>query len=93
MSLLLDLAIILYAVNAVLFAALALVYGRTAVSTRAKYAIGLFIFATLLLVHSAGTSLAYLFLSPYFGDEAVPFMLVMGGVELVGVSALVKITI
>ena len=88
-----DLAIVLYTINAVLFAALALIYGRTAVSTRAKYAVGLCIFATLLLVHSAGTSLAYLLLGSYFGDEAVPFMAAMGGVELVGVSALVKITI
>ena len=93
MTPLLTLSILLYAVNAVLFAALAYVYGKTAVSTRAKYPLGLFIFSVLLLIHSAGTAAAYFFMAPYFLDDVVPFMSVMGGVELVGVSALLKITL
>jgi hypothetical protein len=93
MTPLLAVAILLYVVNAALFAVLAYVYGRTALSTRAKYPLGLFIFSVLLLIHSVGTAAAYLFLSPYFLDEAVPFMSIMGGVELVGVSALLKITL
>ncbi|HYB45535.1 MAG TPA: hypothetical protein VEC92_03325 [Nitrososphaerales archaeon] len=93
MTPLLGLAIILYCVNAVLFGALAYFYGRTALSTRARYPLGLFVFALLLLIHSVGTAGAYLFLGPYFGEEAVPFMSVMGGIELVGVSALLRITL
>ena len=93
MSLLLSLATVLYAVNAVLFASLAYAYGRTALSTRARYPVGLFVFSVLLLVHSAGTAAAYLFLSPYFGDEAVPYMTVMGTLELVGVAVLARITL
>ena len=89
----LTLAIGLYVVNALLFGWLAYVYGRTAISTRAKYPSGLFIFSLLLLLHSAGTAAAYLFLGPYFGDEAVPYMSVMGSLELVGVLALLRITI
>jgi hypothetical protein len=90
---LLDLSIILYAVNAFLLTGLAYVYGRTAISTRASYPLGLFIFALLLLIHSAGTAAAYFFLGPYFGDEAVPFMSIMAGVELVGLTALLRITL
>ena len=93
MTPLLGLAIVIYCVNAVLFGALAYFYGRTALSTRARYPLGLFVFALLLLLHSAGTAGAYLFLGPYFGDEAVPFMSIMGGIELVGVSALLRITL
>ena len=76
-----------------LFAFLAFVYGRTALSTRAKYAAGLFIFSILLLAQSLGTAAAYLFLGAYFGDEAVPFMAVMGAFELVGVVALLRVTL
>jgi hypothetical protein len=90
---LLTLAIALYSVNAVLLTFLAFVYGRTALSTRAKYPLGLFVFSVLLLLHSAGTAAAYLFLGPYFGDEAVPYMAVMGSFELVGVLALLRITL
>ena len=93
MTPLLGLAVVIYCVNAVLFGALAFFYGRTALSTRAKYPLGLFVFALLLLVHSAGTAAAYLTLGPYFGEEAVPFMSIMGAVELVGVSALLRITL
>jgi hypothetical protein len=90
---LLTLAIMLYSVNAVLFAFIAFVYGRTALSTRAKYPLGLFIFSVLLLLHSAGTAAAYFFLGSYFLDEAVPYMAVMGSFELVGVVALLRITL
>jgi len=93
MTPLLGLAVLLYCVNAVLFAALAFFYGKTALSTRAAYPVGLLVFSLLLFIHSAGTAAAYLFLGPYFGEEAVPFMSVMGGVELVGVAALLKITL
>ena len=93
MSFLLSVAILLYAVNAVLFGFLAIVYGRTALSTRANYAIGLFVFSVLLLAHSAGTAAAYLFLGEYIGSEAVPFMVGMGSLELIGVLALLRITL
>ncbi len=92
MTPLLTLAIVLYTTNAVLFGFLAYVYGKTALSTRAKYPVGLFVFSILLLLHSAGTAAAYFFLGPYFGDEAVPYMSVMGSLELVGVLALLRIT-
>ena len=93
MTPLLTLAIVLYGVNAALFAFLAYAYGKTAVSTRARYPLGLFVFSVLLLLHSAGTAGAYLFLGPYFGEEAVPYMSIMASFELVGAAALVKITL
>jgi hypothetical protein len=93
MSPLLSLAIVLYAINAVLLAVLVYVYGRTALSTKARYPLGLFIFSILLLFHSAGTAAGYLFFSPYFGEEAVPFMTMMAPLELVGVVALLRITV
>ena len=83
----------MYVVNAILFAFLAYVYGKTAISTRARYPLGLLIFSVLLLLHSAGTAGAYLFLGPYFGDEAVPYMSVMASFELVGAAVLAKITL
>jgi len=93
MSALLSLAVVLYGVNGALFAFLAYVYGKTALSTRAKYPTGLFVFSLLLLAHSIGTAAAYLFMGQYFGDEAVPFMALMGTFELFGVIALLRITL
>ncbi len=92
MTPLLTLAIVLYSLNAVLFGFLAYVYGKTALSTRAKYATGLFIFSLLLLVQSAGTAAAYVSFSSYF-DDASPYMSIMGSFEFVGVLALLRITL
>lgn len=88
----LELAILLYSVNAVLFGSLAYVYGKTALSTKAKYPIGLFVFSILLLLQSAGTATFYLTLGEYFQPDAVPYMSVMGSIELVGVITLLMIT-
>lgn len=92
MSLLLEIAIGLYAVNAMLFGFLAYTYGRTALSTKAKYPIGLFLFSALLLVHSAGTALAYVMFGGYFDPDVVPYMSTMATFEFVGVLALLRIT-
>ncbi len=92
MTPLLTLAIALYSANAVLFAFLAYVYGKTAISTRAKYATGLFIFSLLLLAQTAGTAATYLSFSTYLADAA-PYMSLMGSVEMVGVLVLLRITL
>jgi hypothetical protein len=89
---LLTLAIALYSINAIFFAFLAFTYGRTALSTKAKYPLGLFVFSVLLLAHSAGTAFTYVSFSDYL-DDASPFMSIMAAMELVGVGVLAKITL
>jgi hypothetical protein len=93
MELLFDLAILFAGTNSILLALLATVYGRTAVRTGAAYPVGLFVFSILLLLQSAGTAVGYLLNAPYLGDEAYPFMSIVGGFELVGLLALVRITV
>ena len=93
MTWMLTLAIALYGINSVLLAVLAYVYGRTALSTKAKYPLGLFIFSILLLLHSVGTAGAYLLFNDYFGAEVQPFMSLMASFELVGVVAMIRITL
>ena len=93
MQLTLSLAILLYVVNSILLTILAAIYGRTSLRTRAAYPVGLFFFATLLLVHSAGTAIGYFVNAPYFGDEALPFMSTVGVFELAGLLFFVKTTL
>lgn len=93
MDLLLAFAVALYGVNAILFGALAYVYGRTALRTHAAYPLGLFIFSILLLGHALGTALGYTLLTAYIASEAYPFMSAMGAFEFVGAVALLRITL
>ncbi len=90
---LLALAIGIYGLVSMLLAFLAYTYAKTAISTRAAYPLGLLVFSLLLLVHSAGTALGYVFFSEYIGDAAFPFMFGMAAVELAGVVALLRITL
>jgi hypothetical protein len=76
-----------------MFGILAFFYGKTALSTRANYATGLLIFSLLLLAQSVGTASAYLFLGEYFGNYALPYMALMGSLELLGALALLRITL
>ena len=93
MTPLLTLAVVLYSVDAVLFGYLAYVYGRTALSTRARYPTGLLIFSFLLLLQSAGTAASYVMFGPYLGEEAFPSMFTMATFEFVGVLALLRTTL
>lgn len=88
----LTLAIVLYSVNAIFFAFLAFIYGRTALSTHAKYPLGLFVFSVLLLIQCAGTAAAYVSFSDYL-SSAAPYWSVMAASELVGVGVLARITL
>jgi hypothetical protein len=93
LELLFGLAILFAGINTILLALLATVYAKTALRTRAGYPLGLLIFSLLLLFQSAGTALGYIWSAPYLGDEAYPFMSIVGAFELVGLLALVRITI
>ena len=93
MSLLLTAAVTMYLVDAVLFGSLAYLYGRTALSTRAKYPLGLFVFSVLLLLQSAGTAASYVIFGGYIGDDVVPSMVTMATFEFVGILALLRITL
>jgi hypothetical protein len=93
LTVLLDVAIGLYTINGLLFSGLAYVYGRTALSTRARYPLGLFIFSVLLVFQSIGTAAAYAVFPGYFGSDVHPLMATMAAFEFIGATALVGITI
>jgi len=93
LEILLDLAILFAGTNSVLLVVLCSIYGKTAFRTRAAYPVGLLIFSVLLLLQSLGTMMGYFFDAPFLGDEAYPFMSIVGGFELAALLALLRITI
>lgn len=93
MSPFLDLAIVLLGLNSAILIFLLYIYGKIALRTKASYSIGLFVFALLMLLQSAGTAVGYFVMAPYFGDEALPLMSVVASFELMGLAVLIKITL
>lgn len=90
---LLDLSIFLESLSAVIFGVMTVVYARNALSTKASYSIGLFIFGLFLFVQTAGTAGFYFLLSGNIGDRVYPFMSAMGAAETAGAIALLRITL
>jgi hypothetical protein len=88
-----QLAVALAGINSVILIVLLYIYGRMMLRTKALYSAGLFVFALLLLLQSAITGIGYIMLSPYFADEALPLMSIVGGLELAGLVVLVRITL
>ena len=59
----------LASVNSVLLLALLVLYGRIVIKSKATYAIGLMIFALLLLAQNLLAVFAFVAMEPYFASE------------------------
>lgn len=88
-----QLAVALAGINSAILIVLLYVYGRIMFRTRAMYSVGLFIFAVLLLLQSLVTGIGYVTMASYFGDEALPMMSIVQGLELGGLIVLARITL
>ncbi len=88
----LDLAVIFATLNTVVLVVLILIYGRIAFKSRAAHSIGLVVFALFLLAQNIMTVLAYVTMSPLFGQGALPALSGISAMEFVGLLVLAKIT-
>lgn len=87
------LTVLFSAINSVLLVVLMLIYGKIVIKTRASYAIGLMIFAILLLAENLLSVFAYVDMEPFFGAAALPYLLGMSGLELAGIIVLLRVTL
>jgi hypothetical protein len=88
----LDLAVIFAGLNTVVLVVLLVIYGRIAVKSRAVYSVGLVMFALFLLAQNLMTVLAYVMMSPLFGQGSLPALSGISALEFVGLLVLAKIT-
>ena len=79
-------------INSVILIGLMYLYAKIAIKSRAANSIGLSFFATMLLLQNLLTAFAYGTMSPLFGSDALPYLSVIGGAELAGLLALLKMT-
>ena len=85
--------VVLASVNSILLVALLFLYGKIVLRTRASYAIGLMIFALLLLGHNLLAIFAYVDMEPFFGSVALPYLSGIAALELGGILVLLKVTL
>jgi hypothetical protein len=88
-----ELALVFSSLNVVALLALLYLYGRIALRSRAAYSVGLTLFALLLLLQNAVTAFSYIEMTPFFGDEVVPYLATISVLEFGGLVALTKVTL
>jgi hypothetical protein len=92
METLMYMAIGIAGANSVILLGLVYLYARISFRSHASYSIGLTFFAAMLLLQNLLTVFAYGTMSPLFGDEALPYLAVIGGAQLAGLLMLLRMT-
>jgi hypothetical protein len=89
---LMDLAVGIAVINSAILLGLVYLYAKIALKSRAAYSFGLCFFAAMLLLQNLLTAFAYGTMSPLFGDDALPYLSVIGATELAGLLGLLRMT-
>ena len=93
METLMLLTVALSSINSILLVVLLILYGKIVLKTRAVHAIGLMLFALLLLAQNLLSVFAYVAMEPFFSSESLPYLLGIGALELASLAILLKITL
>jgi hypothetical protein len=80
-------------VNVAILFALLVIYGRIYRSSKAVFTLGLMFFASALMLHNAIAVYAYFAMAPLFNESLLPYFILIHGVELAGISTLLRISI
>lgn len=93
MTLLMDVSSIVSMVNTVILVVLLAMYAKIYRRTRATFTIGLIVFAGMLMLHNIIAIYGYFAMAPLYSDDLLPYFAGIHIAELVGLIALLKVTI
>lgn len=93
MTLLMDVSSIFSMVNTVILVVLLAMYANIYRRTRATFTIGLIVFAGMLMLHNIIAIYGYFAMAPLYSDDLLPYFAGIHIAELVGLIALLKVTI
>lgn len=79
--------------NVALLVALLTIYARIYKNTKASSAIGLMLFAGMLMLHNIIAVYAYFAMESLYSMELLPFFVAIYLTELAGIAVLLKVTV
>jgi hypothetical protein len=79
--------------NVAVLLILFVIYAKIYVKSRAVFTIGLMFFTVMLMLHNLIAVYAYLVMAPLYPDELLPYFVAIHLAELVGIVALLRVTI
>jgi len=93
MAWLMDVSSIVSMANMAILVVLLAIYGRIYRKTRATFTIGLMVFAGMLMLHNVIAVYGYFAMAPLYSDDLLPYFVGIHFAELVGLLALLKVTV
>ena len=93
MSLLMNASTVVSMLNVAVLLILFVIYAKIYVKSRAVFTIGLMFFTVMLMLHNLIAVYAYLVMAPLYPDELLPYFVAIHIAELVGIVALLRVTI
>lgn len=93
MSLLMNASTVVSVLNVAVLLILFVIYAKIYVKSRAVFTIGLMFFTVMLMLHNLIAVYAYLVMAPLYPDELLPYFVAIHIAELVGIVALLRVTI
>ena len=87
------LATIISIANIALLFTLIMTYLKIYKTGKAVYTLGLLFFAAILMLHNIIAVYAYIVMAPLYSNELLPYFVAIHLAELVGIAALVKVTL
>jgi hypothetical protein len=93
MAILMDISAIISLVNVGMLVALLIMYVKIYRSSKAIFTFGLMFFASMLIVHNLVAVYAYFAMAPLYNESLLPYFVAIHVAELIGIAALLKITI
>jgi len=79
--------------NVAVLLILFVIYAKIYVKSRAVFTIGLMFFTVMLMLHNLIAVYGYLVMAPLYPDELLPYFVAIHIAELVGIVALLRVTI
>ena len=93
MSLLMNLSTVISVLNVAVLLTLLVIYIKIYIKSRAVFTIGLIFFTVMLMLHNLIAVYAYLVMAPLYPDDLLPYFVAIHIAELVGIAALLRVTL
>jgi membrane-bound metal-dependent hydrolase YbcI (DUF457 family) len=93
MALLMDVSSVISMINTAILVVLLAVYANIYSKTGATFTIGLMVFAGMLMLHNIIAVFGYFAMAPLYSDDLLPYFVGIHIAELVGLIALLKVTV
>lgn len=93
MSVLMNLSTMISVLNVAVLLTLLVIYIKIYIKSRAVFTIGLMFFTVMLMLHNLIAVYAYLAMAPLYPDDLLPYFVAIHIAELVGIVALLRITL